>query len=305
MAGESFRIVAGPAAGSEIQLGDELQIGRAAPVEGQLGGDPELSRTHARITRDPQGHVLIEDLGSTNGTAVNGRRIATPTVLAPGDNVQIGKTTLELRVSPRGQAGGARAPLIPPDLGGGARDTPPPFGTPGPTELRGAPGTATGPPAGGGRRRRGLLVALGVLLLVAAIAAAVLLLADGGDDPATGPSGTGTRGETQARSRREREAIATLEALIDAVHSNDEDVFCGLLSPGQAQRLVGGPGGDAAIARCADVARRVDLAENVPSDVSVVAVRASGDRASVRLTTGERFTLIRRRGRYVVSSGLG
>ncbi|HWH43219.1 MAG TPA: hypothetical protein VNT32_00670, partial [Thermoleophilaceae bacterium] len=110
---------------------------------------------------------------------------------------------------------------------------------------------------------------------------------------------------TEEEDPRRIEAIATLEALIQAVKDDDEKVFCGLLSPRQAQKLVGGAGGDAAIARCVEVAARVDLSKNVPDEVSVTGVRVSGNQASVRLTTGERFTLVRRGGRFVIDSGLG
>ena len=41
--------------------------------------------------------VTVEDLGSTNGTYVNGRRVTSPTSVSRGDTVQIGKTALEVR----------------------------------------------------------------------------------------------------------------------------------------------------------------------------------------------------------------
>src|SRR3990170_5001844 len=97
MPGPNFRVVSGPAAGRQIDIPDEFQIGIAAPEEGRLGDDPELSRAHARVTRNPQGQFVIEDLGSTNGTAVNGQRISGPTVLKEGDTVQVGKTTMQLQ----------------------------------------------------------------------------------------------------------------------------------------------------------------------------------------------------------------
>ena len=51
--------------------------------------DPQISRQHARIT--PQGGLLIlEDLGSTNGTTVNGLRISSPHTLAHGDEIGMG-----------------------------------------------------------------------------------------------------------------------------------------------------------------------------------------------------------------------
>lgn len=53
--------------------------------------DPEVSRRHARITFQ-DGAFLLEDLGSTNGTFVNGRRLNTPTPLKDGDIIYLGET---------------------------------------------------------------------------------------------------------------------------------------------------------------------------------------------------------------------
>ena len=93
-----LRVTAGNAQGSEIQVRDELVIGRQASEEGQLGQDAEISRQHARIARS-NGAFVIEDLGSTNGTVVNGRRIQKPEILSPGDRIQVGATTLVVQVS--------------------------------------------------------------------------------------------------------------------------------------------------------------------------------------------------------------
>jgi len=95
----SIRVADGPAAGTVIQIGDEpLVIGRSPQTGGDagtLGGDPELSRLHARIS-DRDGHLWIEDLGSSNGTFVNGRRIESETDLHPGDVIKVGTTTLTM-----------------------------------------------------------------------------------------------------------------------------------------------------------------------------------------------------------------
>jgi pSer/pThr/pTyr-binding forkhead associated (FHA) protein len=53
--------------------------------------DPELSRRHARV-RPVDGGVEVEDLGSTNGTFVNGARVTTPRRLTRGDVVRVGQT---------------------------------------------------------------------------------------------------------------------------------------------------------------------------------------------------------------------
>jgi pSer/pThr/pTyr-binding forkhead associated (FHA) protein len=43
------------------------------------------------------GRIVLSDLGSTNGTYVNGRRVTAPTDLGRGDAVQVGKTVMEIR----------------------------------------------------------------------------------------------------------------------------------------------------------------------------------------------------------------
>ena len=79
--------------GSVLPVSDELTIGRAAACTLTLD-DTYVSQQHARIVRR-DGHHLVDDLGSTNGTYVNRERIVAPVVLKPGDRVQIGSTVLE------------------------------------------------------------------------------------------------------------------------------------------------------------------------------------------------------------------
>ena len=57
---------------------------------------PDLSRRHA-VIRAVDGRLEIEDLGSPNGTYVNGERIESPTRLAHGDVITLGETTIEVR----------------------------------------------------------------------------------------------------------------------------------------------------------------------------------------------------------------
>lgn len=70
-------------------------IGRSADADIRIG-DPYSSEFHARVGIQ-DGHVVVHDLGSTNGTYVNGRRVTSPTSVTRGDTVQIGKTILEVR----------------------------------------------------------------------------------------------------------------------------------------------------------------------------------------------------------------
>ena len=97
MAGEQLRVTEGKEQGKLVGIDADLLIGRLAPEdEGRLGGDPEISRRHARIARGADGQLAIEDLGSANGTFVNGTRIDAPRTLVAGDQVRVGKTVLEV-----------------------------------------------------------------------------------------------------------------------------------------------------------------------------------------------------------------
>ena len=95
--GLELEVVEGPAAGTRLHFGRApFVLGRAEPGDGSLGADAELSRRHASATVLDPSRILIEDLGSTNGTLVNGLRISGPTVVAAGDTVQVGATTLKV-----------------------------------------------------------------------------------------------------------------------------------------------------------------------------------------------------------------
>ena len=100
MAQGALRVISGAAAGGQIPLGDdELLIGRAETGAGTLGQDPELSRRHARIYRNTEGSFVLEDLGSRNGTYLNGWRIPSPQVLSSGDQIQMGSSVLEVALA--------------------------------------------------------------------------------------------------------------------------------------------------------------------------------------------------------------
>jgi len=83
----------GPEAGRRVELGVEVVIGRQDAD--LVLRDPEVSRRHAVLRRSGES-VVIEDLDSTNGTFVKGERIRRPITVGPGDQVRIGRTTLEI-----------------------------------------------------------------------------------------------------------------------------------------------------------------------------------------------------------------
>ncbi len=80
----------GPTPGATFSLeGDQLVIGRDSASAIAIN-DAEVSRKHARLTFQG-GKYVIEDLGSTNGTFVNGQRLVSPVVLKSGDVISLGE----------------------------------------------------------------------------------------------------------------------------------------------------------------------------------------------------------------------
>ncbi len=80
----------GPTPGAAFALeGDQMTIGRDSTNEIVIN-DAEVSRRHARLTFQG-GKYVLEDLGSTNGTFVNGQRLAGPRVLKPGEVISFGE----------------------------------------------------------------------------------------------------------------------------------------------------------------------------------------------------------------------
>lgn len=70
-----------------------LTVGRASQNDVELSGDEFASSRHARLEPRRDG-VWIEDVGSTNGTYINGVRLTRPRKLAAGDIIRIGETDL-------------------------------------------------------------------------------------------------------------------------------------------------------------------------------------------------------------------
>ena len=81
-------------AGMAFDLADEITVGRAAGCHITLD-DTYVSQIHARVFRR-DGQILVEDLGSTNGTYLNRGRVSAPMVVHTGDRLQIGGVVLEL-----------------------------------------------------------------------------------------------------------------------------------------------------------------------------------------------------------------
>ena len=82
--------------GAEFPLGSEVTVGRAGGCAVLLGEDSFVSQLHARLFRR-DGSIFVEDLGSTNGTFLNGKKVSAPVSVRKGDKIQFGRTTLEVR----------------------------------------------------------------------------------------------------------------------------------------------------------------------------------------------------------------
>lgn len=90
----TLRITRGAQAGLTTPLGDSLKIGRSNDCQLILDDD-YVSTNHARIYSGSRG-LMIEDLGSTNGTYVNDERVLTPTLIGTNDLIRIGRTVMSV-----------------------------------------------------------------------------------------------------------------------------------------------------------------------------------------------------------------
>jgi hypothetical protein len=93
LGGRTLVIHEGAGAGGEHSVEGELILGRDRGTADLLIEDPGISRRHARVFPD-NGALIVEDLGSSNGTYVNGERIAGPVEIGTGDEVQLGNTVI-------------------------------------------------------------------------------------------------------------------------------------------------------------------------------------------------------------------
>lgn len=77
-----------------LVTGSVRTIGRAARADFIVDA-ALISRLHCRLTAEPSDQLVVEDLGSTNGTLVNGRRVGR-TILKPGDRLTVGRIEFEV-----------------------------------------------------------------------------------------------------------------------------------------------------------------------------------------------------------------
>ncbi|MFJ2848627.1 FHA domain-containing protein [Streptomyces rubiginosohelvolus] len=140
-----LHVVAGPDAGGVHLLhGGQIRIGRSADADVPLD-DPDVSRLHCAVTVSDDGRVSVADLGSTNGTSLDGVEVRErPVRLAPGALLRLGESTLRL-------TSGSRPATLPtaPDGEGHLRVTRAETGAAAPGQGTGAPFAARTPDHGG------------------------------------------------------------------------------------------------------------------------------------------------------------
>ena len=194
-------MTSGPAAGTSLEVEHDVVIGREG-ADLTLADD-EVSRRHA-VVRPVERGVVVEDLGSTNGTFVNGEQISTPVTLTLGSTLRLGNSVIEVEldlgaptklreVVPAGEPTVARevpraAPPEPEPVAAAvpeppATEPPPPAEPPPAKRLPGGPREPAPPPRYGGpsdsdrsRPAPALIVAVlaGVAVLVAVLVLVVL-----------------------------------------------------------------------------------------------------------------------------------
>ncbi|MBI3185587.1 MAG: GGDEF domain-containing protein [Myxococcales bacterium] len=82
----------GSSVGKMFKISGEMVIGRGNDTDVHLADDG-ISRRHAKVSIGPDGSVIVSDMGSTNGTFLNGERVATK-ALQDGDKIQVGTATI-------------------------------------------------------------------------------------------------------------------------------------------------------------------------------------------------------------------
>jgi len=102
-----MRGVSGPTFGKTFGVVGALTLGRSAECDISIATD-EISRHHAKLQVVPDG-VMVEDLGSANGTFVNGLRVHGPTLMKPGDELRL-DTVRFMLVSPDQMQASAPSP---------------------------------------------------------------------------------------------------------------------------------------------------------------------------------------------------
>ncbi|MCL4289309.1 MAG: PD40 domain-containing protein [Thermoleophilia bacterium] len=174
----------GEAAGTRVELtGERYVVGREEGCELVLV-EEKISRRHAQLEAVGDGRYLVRDLGSTNGTFVNGQRISAPVLLQGGEELRFGDTAVDVG----SDAAGAPVP---------ARAAPTALAAPLPRLPAAAPAPAApAPPGRSWLQENAKWVALIVgVAAIAGLGAALGVVLTGGDEPAAAEASPGENPE--------------------------------------------------------------------------------------------------------------
>jgi hypothetical protein len=180
----SYRLVmhAGPLAGRAFPMEKtEIFVGRDLSNDIVIN-DPEVSRRHARLFLQGNNFV-IEDLGSTNGTAVNGQRLLGPYILRPGETIVFGEHITAVFEATQPDAGSTIVSAPPPQAQPRSAPAAPAYGPPPPpyASPAGYVGQVPGvedPDMLPERRIPVWVLVLGAILLLACVCIAFLVIVD-------------------------------------------------------------------------------------------------------------------------------
>jgi len=100
-----MRGVSGPTFGKTFGVVGALTLGRSAECDISIPSD-EISRHHAKLQVVPDG-VMVEDLGSANGTFINNQRVHGGTLMKPGDELRLDTIRFMLMSPEQMQSGAA------------------------------------------------------------------------------------------------------------------------------------------------------------------------------------------------------
>lgn len=183
----TLKVTSGPAAGRSLPIEGDVVIGREGAdltIE-----DQELSRRHA-VVRPAAGGVEIEDLGSTNGTIVDGRRIDSPVTVTTGATLELGGSRIAIELAAPDTTRMRDQPVAAVDQPTRARDVAPPPPRPAPPAepAREAPSAGAEPPPEAPAEPRSprsrLLIVGGVLVALVVLGVGAALVLGGGSDEA-------------------------------------------------------------------------------------------------------------------------
>src|SRR3954467_9082781 len=107
-------IGSGEGAGVSVHVeGERFLVGSGEECQLRLNADDKVATLHAYFEVEPDGRVLLHDLGSDEGTLLNGHRIDAPAVIEGGEEIRIGDTLLRPTVdSPEAEARERAAALL-------------------------------------------------------------------------------------------------------------------------------------------------------------------------------------------------